>query len=56
MKPGDLLISYDKQKFEADGINDITMLVLVDPKNHTVTKYHANEDVQIKTSPIIEYK
>ena len=23
---------------------------------HTVTKYHANEDVQIKTSPIIEYK
>lgn len=56
VKPGDLLISYDKQKFEADGINDITMLVLVDPKNHTVTKYHANEDVQIKTSPIIEYK
>lgn len=56
VKPGDLLISYDKEKFDADGINDITMLVLVDSKNHTVIKYHPNEDVQITTSPIIEYK
>lgn len=56
VKPGDLLIQYDKQKFEADGINDITMLVIVDPKGHTLTKYYVNEDVQIINSPIIEYK
>lgn len=56
VKPGDLLIQYDKQKFEADGINDITMLVIVDPKEKTITKYHVDEQVQIKDSPIIEYK
>lgn len=56
VKPGDLLIQYDKQKFEIDGINDITMLVVVDAKGKTLTKYHVNEQVQIKDSPIIEYK
>lgn len=53
---GELLISYDKQKFEADGINDITMLVIVDPKGHTITKYFVDEEVHVKDSPIIEYK
>lgn len=56
VKPGDLLIQYDKQKFETDGINDITMFVVVDAKGHTLIKYHTNEDVQIINSPILEYK
>lgn len=56
VKSGDLLIQYDKEKFEADGINDMTMLVVVDAKGHHLTKYHINEDVQIINSPIIEYK
>lgn len=53
---GDLLISYDKEKFDKEGINDITMLVLVNQNNHKVMNYHINEEVSIKTSPIIEYK
>lgn len=56
VKPGDLLISYDKVKFEQDGINDITMLVIVDSKGHKMIKYYTNEQVQMKDSPILEYK
>ncbi|WP_028044623.1 PTS sugar transporter subunit IIA [Candidatus Stoquefichus massiliensis] len=56
VKPGDLLIQYDKQKFETDGINDMTMLVIVDIKGYTLTKYHIDKQVQIKDSPILEYK
>lgn len=54
--PGDLLISYDKVKFEKDGINDITMLVITDLNNYKIVKYHSNENVQIKESVILEYK
>lgn len=56
VKPGDLLISYNKEQFEQDGINDITMLVVVDPKGHKITKYHIHETVENKTSAILEYK
>ena len=56
IQPGDLLISYDKEQFEKDGINDITMLVITNLNNHKIVKYHINEDVQIKQSVILEYK
>ena len=56
VETGDLLISYNKEQFEKDGINDITMLVITNLNNHKIVKYHPNEDVQIKHSVILEYK
>lgn len=56
VKPGDLLISYDKDYLNNKGINDITMLVLTDPKDYKYTEFHTNIDVKIVESPIIEYK
>ena len=53
---GDLLVSYDKPQLEKDGINDITMLVIVSPQDYQYTDFHINQQVQIKSSPIIEYK
>lgn len=55
IKPGDLLITYDKERLNSEGINDITMLVLTDPKDYHYTM-HANQDVKIIESPIIEYQ
>lgn len=54
--PGDLLISYDKKRFERDGINDITMLVITNLNNHKIVNYYPNKNVQIKKSVILEYK
>ena len=56
VKIGDLLISYDKAGFEQKGINDITMLVIVDPKDYKITEYCSHQDVTIQTSAIIKYK
>lgn len=56
IEPGKLLISYDKEGFNARGINDITMLIVVDPKGHEIVNYHTNKDVLIQESPLIEYK
>lgn len=53
---GDLLISFDKEKLNKDGINDITMLVITDLNNHKIVKYNSNQDVEIKKSMILEYK
>lgn len=53
---GDLLVSYDKESIEKQGIDDITMLVLVSPLDYKFTDFHINEQVNIKTSTIIEYK
>ena len=56
VETGELLISYDKADFTAKGINDITMLVIVEPGDHEIKMYHSNETVQIIKSPLIEYK
>lgn len=56
VETGQLLITYDKDDFNAKGINDITMLVVVEPGGHEIVKYHTNEDVHIVSSPLIEYK
>ena len=53
---GELLISYDKTDFVTKGINDITMLVIVENGGHEITKYNINENVHIVESPLIEYK
>lgn len=37
LEVGDLLISYDKEKLTSEGINDITMLVVVSDNNHKMT-------------------
>ncbi|MEG0453022.1 MAG: PTS glucose transporter subunit IIA [Coprobacillus sp.] len=56
LEVGDLLISYDKDKLTSEGINDITMLVVVSDNNHKMTKFHTNQQVGIKKSTLIEYK
>lgn len=56
VETGELLISYDKADFTAKGINDITMLVIVEPGDHEMLKYNTNEIVHIVESPLIEYK
>lgn len=56
IEPGKLLISYDKEGFNARGINDITMLIVIEPKGHEIVNYYTNENVQILKSPLIEYK
>lgn len=53
---GELLISYDKEALLSQGINDITMLVIVDTKGHEFVKFHVDEDVYINNTPLIEYK
>ena len=56
VETGELLISYDKTDFVTKGINDITMLVIVENGGHEITKYNINENVHIVESPLIEYK
>ena len=56
VETGELLISYDKTDFVTKGINDITMLVIVENGGHEITKYNINENVHIIESPLIEYK
>ncbi|MEG0591976.1 MAG: PTS glucose transporter subunit IIA [Coprobacillus sp.] len=56
LEVGDLLISYDKEKLTSEGINDITMLVVVSDNNHKMTKFNTNQQVSIKKSTLIEYK
>lgn len=53
---GEMLISYNKDSLIDKGINDITMLVIVDSKDHEFVKFNVNENVQITKSPLIEYK
>ncbi len=53
---GDLLISYDKEVLNKKNINDITMLVIVEPKDYKYKKLSCNEQVKIKETQIIEYK
>lgn len=53
---GELLISYDKEGLMAKGINDITMLVIVEPGSHEILKYNTGESVHIVDTPLIEYK
>lgn len=36
VKKGDLLISYNKELLQAKGINDITMMVIVDAAGHEI--------------------
>lgn len=56
VETGELLISYDKADLTAKGINDITMLVIVEQGNHEILKQNTNETVHIVETPLIEYK
>lgn len=56
VEAGDLIVSFDKAGLEEKEINDITMLVVVEPGGHSLTKFHCNQDVHVKDSPVIEYK
>ena len=56
VETGELLISYDKTDFVTKGINDITMLVIVENGGHEITKYNINENVHIIESPLIQIK
>lgn len=56
VQPGELLISYDKDKMNVEGINDITMLVFTDLQNYKITNKSQNEFVEVKESKIIDYK
>lgn len=56
VEAGELLISYDKADLNAKGINDITMLVIVEQGDHEILKQHTNETVHIVETPLIEYK
>ncbi len=56
VETGELLISYDKDKLEKEGINDITMLVIVKPGDHKIVNYHTDKDVRIVDTPLIEYE
>lgn len=53
---GDLLISFDKETLNKQGLSDITMMVIVEPNGHSCTKFHCHQEVKIKNSPVIEYK
>lgn len=53
---GQLLISYDKDNLNSKGINDITMMVIVDDNDHEFIKFNVNESVHIIESSLIEYK
>lgn len=52
---GDLLISFDKALLKEKGINDTTMLIIVECNDHKIMNYIVNEDVNAKQSKIIEY-
>ncbi|MFQ6793161.1 PTS glucose transporter subunit IIA [Thomasclavelia sp.] len=56
VETGELLISFDKDGLVSKGINDITMLVVVETGGHEILNYHTNENVHINNSPLIEYK
>lgn len=56
VETGDLLITYDKEKINEKGLNDMTMLVIVEQNNHKIVKYHANEDMSVSQTPFLEYK
>lgn len=55
VKTGDLLISFDKDVLKEKGINDTTMLIIVEPKDHKIVSYKINEEVRVNESKIIEY-
>ena len=50
------MITYDKEKLNKEGINDITMLVIVKPGDHKIVNYHTDKDVRIVDTPLIEYE
>lgn len=56
VKVGQLLISYDKDSINVNGINDITMMVIVGDNGHEFIKFNVNKSVHIIESPLIEYK
>lgn len=56
VEAGELLITYDKEKLDKEGINDITMLVIVKPGDHKIVNYHTDKDVRIVDTPLIEYE
>ena len=45
IEKGDLLISYDHNDFISKGINDITMLIIVDPKDYQIVSYNTKQNV-----------
>lgn len=53
---GDLIISFDKDLLSKKGLNDMTMMVIVEPNGHSCTKFYCNQEVSIKDSGVIEYK
>lgn len=53
---GDLLITFDQEGLKEKGISDMTMMVIVEANGHTPTTFYHHQDVQVKDSPIIEYK
>lgn len=56
VETGDALVTFDKEGLKEKGISDITMLVVVEAGGHTLTKFHCDQDVTVKSSSVIEYK
>lgn len=56
VKVGDPLISYDKELLAQKGINDISMLIIVEPKNHTIVSTFSNQAMKKGISELLTYR
>jgi PTS system glucose-specific IIA component len=56
IKKGDLLLAFDKEALKEKSIDDITMLIIANPNDHEILKFHIGEVMKVKESIIIEYR
>ena len=56
IKAGDRLISYDQALLKRKGINDISMLIIVEPKDHKIISTNPDQDMKQGISELLTYR
>ncbi|CUU51091.1 PTS sugar transporter subunit IIA [Clostridium beijerinckii] len=55
VKKGELLLSFDRNFIKEKGLDDITMLVISEPKNHKVVNIYTGLDMKANEMILLEY-
>lgn len=53
---GDRLVSFDQVLLKDKKINDITMMVIVETNGHEIIQSYPDQQVEAKSSKVIEYR
>lgn len=56
VKVGDPLISYDQELLVQKGINDISMLIIVEPKDNRIVSTFPNQEMKKGISELLTYR